>query len=117
MRVLEPEGARFIEEALDVIIGQPRMQHFDGCQAFPADVFAEVHVREAASSDQADETIIPKLLSYTINHTRPFEYIEAIVFTVEIDTVVFYSISCGKKSPYGTTFSGNPGTFSTSSVI
>jgi hypothetical protein len=58
----------FGKEGIDRLIGERSVQHFEGHPTLQIDVLGQVHLCEAASSQQAQEAIVAKLLTGAIGH-------------------------------------------------
>jgi len=62
------DGPRFSEEILLVLPAQVRVQDFDRRARLEVDVLTQIHFSEAAPTQEMDEAIVSKVLSYTLLH-------------------------------------------------
>jgi hypothetical protein len=62
------EQLRLGEEGFNVLLFQQRMQDFERGTTFQIDMLTQIDLGEAASSKQAQQTIVAKLLAYTGGH-------------------------------------------------
>src|SRR5579883_274109 len=61
-------GLRLGQEMVHHVGGQLRVQDFNSGLRFEIEMLSQVHVSKAAAPQQAQETIIPQLLSRSISH-------------------------------------------------
>jgi hypothetical protein len=61
-------GAGLIDKFLQVLGGQPGLQHLDGSEGIFVDMLAQVDFTEAATPQETGQAILTKLLPHTISH-------------------------------------------------
>ena len=64
-------GLGFLLEVLSLLLGQMRMQHLDGRLLVESHMLSEVDFGIATLSQQADQSVVAKLLSKSVCHLRP----------------------------------------------
>src|SRR5260370_1475084 len=66
------DSACLFEKIAHVIVSQPHIEHFDGSLGIEMNVFAEINISKASSTEQVDQAVVSKLLANTSPGEVPF---------------------------------------------
>src|SRR5215471_14646080 len=61
---------RFLLEVFSLLLAQMLMEHFYSCLLVESHVLAQVDISEATLSQQADQPVVAKLLTDTVDHRQ-----------------------------------------------